>query len=219
MPKRFLKMAIFCLAVVAAPVIPFLAFGHQLEAAVIRWLDPPPPPSITASATILALALDIALPIPSSVVATLAGHVLGAVAGTLCVWIGLSLGAVSGFGLAGKFGHQLAARFSSPQDLEAMKGWAEAMGPAAIVITRPAPILAEAMVLALGVAGMSWSRFLPGCLLANLGLAIAYAALGRLIADRAWLPAALTLAALLPLALTWALRRWVLPREIVPGRE
>ena len=84
---------------VAVPLVPFLAFGTRLDHAIAAWLDPPPPAAVLAVAEVGILAIDILLPVPSSLVATLGGAQLGIVAGTACGWLGMTLGAAAGWGL------------------------------------------------------------------------------------------------------------------------
>jgi 3-dehydroquinate synthase len=47
-----------------------------------------------------------------------------------------------------------------------------------LVLVRALPVLAEASVLLFGAARLSWRRFLPPVVLANLGIATAYSVLG-----------------------------------------
>ena len=69
--------------ILAIPIVPFLLFGEQVEAALDRWRQHPPAWPLVAGAVVALLATDVFLPIPSSVVSTLAGGQLGLVGGTL----------------------------------------------------------------------------------------------------------------------------------------
>src|SRR6187401_3464404 len=93
--------------VLAVPIVPFLLFGAQVEAALAAWRSNPPPPLVVAAVVIALLSTDILLPIPSSLVCTLAGWELGSVVGAAAASTGLSLGAVLGFALARRFGPSL----------------------------------------------------------------------------------------------------------------
>ncbi len=59
--------------VLAIPIIPFLFAGDEIESLVAGWLSPPPSPSTIFWIVIAVLATDIFLPVPSSLVSTLAG--------------------------------------------------------------------------------------------------------------------------------------------------
>jgi uncharacterized membrane protein YdjX (TVP38/TMEM64 family) len=192
------------------PVVPFLSFGGRLEEQITAWLDPPPAPSVIAVGTVAILSTDILLPVPSSVVSTVAGAQLGIFAATAASWLGMTLGAAIGFALARVCGRPLAERFSSIDDLQRMDSLATHYGPWILVATRALPVLAEAAVLFLGATRLSWRQFLPAVMLSNLGIAAVYSVLGHYARSQGELPLALAASIALPvLAATMA--RWLLP--------
>jgi len=207
------RWSIAVILVLLAPVVPFLLFGEWAEARIEAWLDETLSPVSTAAIVIGALASDILLPVPSSFVSTLAGSRLGLLAGTGVNWLGMTAGASIGFALARWLGRPLAARFTSAADLARMEALAERGGPTVLVLTRPLPVLAEASVLLLGAIGLSWRQFLPVVLLANLGLAAAYAALGYWAHEQGNLPVALAASVVLPVLATVVARRWLPARQ------
>ncbi|MEN6498492.1 MAG: VTT domain-containing protein [Thermoguttaceae bacterium] len=201
---RGLLKPIFLIAVVLAiPIVPFMAFGPSLEERIEREIRTALAPETVALMVVGLLAVDIFLPIPSSVVSTVAGSVLGFGLGTAASWLGMTLGAGGAFLLARLLGRSLALRFSNAEDLGRIDVLSARYGPMVLVLARPVPILAEASVLFLGATRLSWSRFLVPIALSNLGIAAAYAALGELVQ----LPVALAASIALPLVLT-ALARW-----------
>jgi uncharacterized membrane protein YdjX (TVP38/TMEM64 family) len=205
--RELLRPMLPMIVVLAVPIVPFLIFGQEgMERALDEWREHPPQPMIVAGAVVGLLATDIFLPIPSSLVSTLAGWQLGAVGGTAASWIGMSLGAAIGFALARQFGPAVVAWLTRADDLARTRLLAERFGPALLVLGRGVPILAEATVLLLGMHGMSWRRFLPPVLLANLGLALAYAVFGQIAERYQWLPLALAIAIALPVAMIAAFR-------------
>ncbi len=119
MRELWRPLLIVCLALLV-PVVPFLGFGPWLEAQIENWLDPPPAPAVVALGTVAILSTDILLPIPSSVVSTVAGAQLGIVGATAASWLGMTLGAMLGFALARALGRPLAERFSAIEDLSRM---------------------------------------------------------------------------------------------------
>jgi uncharacterized membrane protein YdjX (TVP38/TMEM64 family) len=195
------------------PIVPFLGFGPWLEARIESWLSPPPAPAVTAIATVAVLATDVLLPIPSSVVSTVAGTQLGIVLGTAVSWLGMTLGAAVGFVLARTCGRPLAERFASSEDLAQLDAVSERYGAWLLVATRALPILAEAAVLLLGATHLPWRRFWPAIALANLGIALVYSLLGHLAREQDALPLALAASIALPLLAT-TLARWLLPRAV-----
>ena len=205
--RELLRPMLPMIVVLAVPIVPFLIFGQEgMERALDEWRENPPPPMVVAAAVVGLLATDIFLPIPSSLVSTLAGWQLGAVGGTAASWVGMSLGAGVGFALARWCGQPAVAWLTRADDLARTRLLAERFGPALLVLGRGVPILAEATVLLLGMHGMSWRRFLPPVLLANLGLALAYSVFGQIAERYRWLPLALAIAIALPVLMIAAFR-------------
>ena len=205
--RELLRPMLPMIVVLAVPIVPFLIFGQEgMERALDEWRENPPPPMVVAAAVVGLLATDIFLPIPSSLVSTLAGWQLGAVGGTASSWVGMSLGAAIGFALARWCGQPAVAWLTRADDLARTRLLAERFGPALLVLGRGVPILAEATVLLLGMHGMSWRRFLPPVLLANLGLALAYSVFGQIAERYQWLPLALAIAIALPVLMIAAFR-------------
>ena len=184
--------------VLAVPIVPFVSLGDTLDERVAAWLHEGIPRTSFSAVVVGVLASDILLPVPSSFVSTLAGARLGPVGGTLVSWLGMTAGSVLGFALARWCGHALARRLSSPEDLASMEVLTDRHGPAILVFTRALPVLAEAAVLLLGAMRLPWRRFLPPLALANLGLAIAYSALGHWAGTQNQLPLALAASIALP---------------------
>jgi uncharacterized membrane protein YdjX (TVP38/TMEM64 family) len=194
------------IVVLAVPIVPFLLFGEQVEEALEGWRTQRPPPGYVAAAVVSLLATDIFLPIPSSLVSTLAGWELGAVRGALAAWAGMTLGAIIGFALARRYGQPLVGWLTRKGDLARTRRLADRFGPMLLVLGRGVPVLAEATVLLVGMHGLSWRRFLPPVLLANLGLALAYAVFGQIAERHQWLPLALAVSIALPVVMVAGFR-------------
>lgn len=186
------------IAVLLVPIIPFLLLGSWSDAAWDRWQENPPSKSVIAIVVTTLLAVDIFLPIPSSLVSTLAGSQLGAPLGILFSWIGMTLGTIIGFALARQFGSRFALWFSSERDLAKASLLSERYGPSLLVIGRGVPVVAEASVLLLGMHNLPWKKFLPPVLLANLGLSIAYALFGEWTENHGGLPVAIAFSIAMP---------------------
>jgi uncharacterized membrane protein YdjX (TVP38/TMEM64 family) len=192
--------------VLAIPILPFLAFGASAESRITDWLDTAMSPGVAAALVIGLLAADIFLPVPSSVVSTFAGKMLGFWAGTAASWCGMTFGVVLAFGLVRMFGRPLARWLSSEEELARMDALADRYGVLILVLMRPIPVLAEASVLLMGIVRLGWWRFLTAVGFSNLGIAAAYAALG----DRVQLPVALAASIVVPLVIT-LMARWFWP--------
>ncbi len=195
--------------VLAVPIVPFLGFGESAETQIAGWLDNSLSPGAAAALVIGLLAADIFLPVPSSLVGTFAGRMLGFMAGTAASWFGMTLGAIVAFWLVRWFGRPLARRFSSEEELNRMDSLADRYGILVLVLARPVPVFAEASVLLMGTMRLSWWRFFVAVGLSNFAIAAVYAALG----DRVSLPAALAAAIAIPLTAA-AVARWFWPASL-----
>lgn len=179
MPQAIRLLLCLTTTAIAVPVIPWLLWGTRLDHAVAAWLDPPPPPAFLAATEIGVLAADILLPVPSSLIATLGGASLGLTAGTACAWIGLTIGSLTGWWIGRASGLRSVTALDDPVRavLEARQ---RTFGPVLVVISRPLPILAEAVALMAGAAGMTLRTFFAAAAPANLAIAFAWSLAGSL---------------------------------------
>ncbi len=125
----------------------------------------------------LLLALDILLPVPSSIVATSMGAALGAWLGTLVNALGLTAGCVLGLAV-GRSGSPLARQILGGPLYAAFGAWVARYGIVAILLCRAVPVLAEASVLALGAARARPGPVIAAAALADLALGALYAFAG-----------------------------------------
>jgi len=178
-----------------------------MESQITGRLDASLPPSVVAALVIGLLAADIFLPVPSSIVSTFAGKMLGFWAGTAASWCGMTIGAVLAFWLVRMFGRPLVRRLSDEEELARMDAMANRYGVLVLVLARPVPVIAEASVLLMGTMRLGWWQLLIAVGLSNLGIAAIYAALG----DRAQLPIALVASIAIPSVAT-LIARWFWPK-------
>jgi membrane protein YqaA with SNARE-associated domain len=128
------------LAAVLVPLVPFAVIG---ELPGERWLQTAEDDALRFGATGAGLlALDVLLPIPSSVIGSLLGGRLGLARGFAFAWVGLCAGHALGYGL----GRLLPERFAS--DLP------RAPSLLVVFVSRPVPVLAEAVAIAAGAERM-----------------------------------------------------------------
>lgn len=123
------------------------------------------------------LVADAVLPVPSSVVMISLGALYGAPLGALLSFVGRFGMAVLGFAL-GRAGTPIVAKLiGRPRERHAeslVRRW----GAFAIIVSRPVPLLAEAVVLAAGAAKLPWRVALPAAIVGSVPEAIAYGAVG-----------------------------------------
>lgn len=174
-----LRWALVVGAVLLLVLVPFALVGASAD----RWaLDLVAAlqqrPAAMAGAVVALLALDVVAPVPSSVVATLAGAALGIAAGALASFAGLTLGCAIGYALGRTAGRGAAQVTLGEREVERLEaGWAR-FGDAFLILARAVPVLAEASVLFAGMSAMPRGRFLLLTGLANAGLSLVYASVG-----------------------------------------
>jgi membrane protein DedA with SNARE-associated domain len=124
------------------------------------------------------LASDLFLPVPSSIVSTSAGALLGFGPGMLASAVGMSAGAVIGYVFGATAGEGLLRRFVGDSEMQHATRLSGKYGLAALLVSRPIPVLAEASVVCAGVTRMPLARFLAVTTVSNVAISAAYAAAG-----------------------------------------
>lgn len=176
--RRAWKLAGLGLVMVALVVLPFVLFGEPLEQLARSVIADPSSRLMAGLAGALLLAADIVLPVPSTIVISGLGALLGGLAATLLATVGLTLGCAAGYGLGRRLGHDFAERAMGAADFAFLSDRLDRYGVLILALCRPVPVLAEASVIAAGVAGLSAGKVLTVTTLANIGFAAVYAALG-----------------------------------------
>jgi uncharacterized membrane protein YdjX (TVP38/TMEM64 family) len=153
------------------------------------------------------LALDVLLPIPSSIIGALLGGRLGFLAGFAWAWLGLCTGHLAGYAL----GRLVPARFASELP--------RAPSLLVVFVSRPVPVLAEAVAIAAGVERLPFVGYLVAAGLGNGLYAAAMAGDGAALLPQGLAGPGLVLPMLLPVVafLLWrALARRARPKEPPP---
>jgi hypothetical protein len=70
---HILRYTLFCVAIIAAVVVPWLLFGDAFDRLTRETIASPTSRMMVAAAGVVLLAADVALPIPSTVVVSLLG--------------------------------------------------------------------------------------------------------------------------------------------------
>ena len=186
--RRIVAVAAITLAI---PIVPFLVVG---ELPGQKWLQGTGLPALGLGITGAALlALDVLLPIPSSILGTLLGARLGLWAGFAWTLTGLFAGHLIGFSL----GRLWPARFA-PDIAAAPTG-------IAVFLSRPVPVFAEAIAIAAGAARLPWRTYVLWCLAGDAIYAAALVTVGAQLVPEKHLLLALAIPMLLPV-LAW--RAW-----------
>ena len=176
----WLRLFFGLIVVLIVPLVPFLALGWYLEPQIELWLETSRQwPAQVGFIAAISLVVDIFLPIPSSFVCTTAGQILGIPLGTLVCLAGLQAGSWLGWILGRKFGAIWIERTCGKKILNTAQDALEKWGGWAVVLSRPIPLVAEAVVLLLGTHPDRFVRWLPWLLLSNLSIAMAWCSLGE----------------------------------------
>ena len=185
--------AVVILLALLIPIIPFVIIG---ELPGQRWLSATDENAFLFGITGMGLlALDVLLPIPSSIIGTMLGARLGFLPGLLGCWCGLVLGNGIGY-LTGRL---LLARFA-PKIQHTPTPWL-------LFITRPVPVLAEALTFTAGAEKMKLSTFLQVSVIGNGVYSLALAGNGAALLPDALAGPGLVLPMLLPVG-AWLIWRW-----------
>lgn len=166
--------------IVAGGLVAFFLAGFLLaEALGVPWLTTSPQLSADTGpgAAVLAVGLlvaDALLPVPSSLVMIALGGLYG-------VWLGAALALVGRIGMAllgfavGRRGGPLLARLvpesAQARGAQLVRRW----GAAAIVVTRPVPLVGETVVVMAGAGGMTWRRATVAAIVGSVPEAVLYA--------------------------------------------
>ncbi len=166
----------------ALVLIPFFLFGGAIEELARRFLEARPPVWQVALLLGGLLAGDVALPVPSSLVGTAAGGLLGFGLGAATSWAGMMVGCGLGYLLGVRAGAPTLRRMAGEAELARVAQAAERHGPWFLLVFRAVPVLAEVSVVFAGTSRMPPRAFFTVCALANLGVSLTYAAVGAFAA-------------------------------------
>ena len=177
---RFLEMmrwALVWIVVLGVILAPFFLFEEQFNALAAWITGGGVSPGAAALAIATLLTFDVLLPVPSSIVSTGAGVLLGFAIGTAIVWTGMTAGCLVAYALGAR-GSGAARRLVGDGSLARAHSLASRYGEWTIVICRPVPVLAEATVVVAGLVRAPLRRVLALTATANFGIAAGYAAVG-----------------------------------------
>ena len=172
-----MRWAVLWVLLIGVVLVPFFLFEDQFNAFAARVTATGVSRSAAASAIFALLALDVFLPVPSSLVATAAGVLLGFAQGAAVVWLGMTAGCLLGY-LVGRRASVAARWIVGGDSLARAEDLARRYGDLTLVICRPVPVVAEASVVFAGIVHAPVARVLWLTALSNLGIALGYAAFG-----------------------------------------
>ena len=200
-PTKRALLVLMCALLV--PIVPFVMIGEMPGE---RWLNSAGSDSVRFGITGAGLlALDLLLPIPSSIIGALLGARLGFAAGGLWCFLGLLVGHFVGYAL----GRLTPARWT--HDPHGTVGRSRATW-IALLLSRPIPVFAEALALAAGAERMPLSAFVGSVAIGDAIYAAALSADGAALLPEGGWGIGLLLPMLLPVA------GYLLWRKLVAAR-
>ena len=156
-------------------LVPFIWFGAAMDAAVPEWFASGLAPGALAVLGIGLLALDVILPIPSSVVCLTMCWMLGPEWGGLCAFVGNVAAFVVGYALGRILPHERLRGYVGAPMWRSLQGRMTRRAWLWIGISRPLPVLAELTAVASGAFQVPLFKALPAAVLASAGVAASYA--------------------------------------------
>lgn len=157
------------------------------------------------------LAADVFLPVPSSVLMTLAGALFGFWRGAALALAGAMVSAALGFGLCRRFGRRAFERLIGAE-VGQVEAFFERHGAWAVLLSRSVPMLTEVVSCLAGLSRMTPARFFSLTLAGTAPLCGVYAWAGARASVEAGTGWTVLLAFALPAA-GFALVRWTQERK------
>jgi uncharacterized membrane protein YdjX (TVP38/TMEM64 family) len=198
-------------AVIATKLVAENLLGLNLDSLAADWIAGA---GAGSAATIgLLLAIDIFLPVPSSLVMVLSGAAFGVWGGAALSLVGSIAGEWLGFELARAYGVRWARRVAGEDEMARVKAAMASHGVVAIMVTRALPVVMETMSVVAGLSSMSRRRFLGASVAGTLPVVLVYAYAGAVSRQMdSVIPAIVILTAVAGTA-------WVWYRARVPARS
>jgi uncharacterized membrane protein YdjX (TVP38/TMEM64 family) len=160
-------------AVVLSKVLIENVMGLSIEALATAWLSRAG--AGTAVTVVALLAMDLFLPIPSSIVMVLSGAAFGVFWGALLSLVGSVGGEWLGFELVRHYGRRASARIVGDEEIDRLSRVFAQHGAAAVAVTRALPVVMETMSVVAGLSSMTRKTFLVASLIGTGPIVFVYA--------------------------------------------
>jgi uncharacterized membrane protein YdjX (TVP38/TMEM64 family) len=180
--RRWILLFVLVAGLVAGSKLLFEnVLGLSLERIASTWLDAAGPGS--AAAIVLLLAADVFLPVPSSLIMVLSGAAFGVAWGSVFSLVGSIAGEWFGFELVRRYGRRASSALVGDDELARLGAFFERYGIAAIVLTRPLPIVMETMSVVAGLSAMRRWTFIMASVAGTAPIVVVYAYAGARARD------------------------------------
>lgn len=177
--KWFIGIAVSLVVMFSVSFVVAESFGWTNEQVVTAWLksirDGKSGSELAALVVFGLLCGDLFLPVPSSIVMTLSGYLLGFPGGAGTAFAGSMCSAMLGFWLCRLFGRRAFVRLAGSGDTSRVERFMTRYGEWGIVLSRSVPMLTEVVSCLSGLSGMSFVRFLVLSVAGTLPICLVYA--------------------------------------------
>lgn len=203
MKKTIALVAIVAAVVIGSKLLLENVLGFSFEPWARMWLAHAGAPG--AAVVVFLLAVDIFIPVPSSIVMVLSGAAFGVWRGALLALVGSIGGEWLGFELARRYGSTWFKRFiGDEEERRRLNAVLVTHGAAAVAVTRALPVVMETMSVVAGLSMMRRGTFLIASLIGTAPIVIVYAYAGAVSRDTGSLvPAIIILIAVAGAAWVW----------------
>jgi uncharacterized membrane protein YdjX (TVP38/TMEM64 family) len=198
------RLSVLATLLLAFIIVPLLLFGVAIEGWAERQLLREQAAAMSAVVGVALLASDVILPIPSSLIGTALGAILGAPLGMLAGTVGLTAACVIGYALGALARPGVVEPLVAARDRQMLETWLSRYGVAVLILCRAVPVLAEASVIVAGAMRMPPLPALVATTLANVGISAVYAVVGSFANDAQTLLAAFLAAIAIPAGVLFA---------------
>ena len=177
--KWFVGIAVSLVVIFTLSFLLAESFGWMDQRVVTGWLESirnSHNGSLPVALVIFGFLLgDLVLPVPSSVVMTLSGYLLGFFTGAAVAFAGSMASALLGFGLCRIFGRRAFVRLAGSGDTSRVERFMSRYGEWGIVLSRSVPMLTEVVSCLSGLSGMTFWRFVILSITGSLPICLVYA--------------------------------------------
>ncbi len=200
------RIWLLVLAVVLVPILPWVLLGPRLEPWATGLITGAGGAAgsreVWAAAGVGLLASDSFLPVPSTLVMSALGLVLGPMLGGLAASVGVFFSGAIAYGVCRRWGAGLARRIAGQNGLARVAAALERQGWWLIAATRSVPVVQEATACLAGVTRMPAPQYFAALAAGSVPTGFAYAAIGASALHARWWAVALSV--LVPV-ITWPL--------------
>lgn len=164
--------------VMLAVIVPFLLFGETIDVWTASLIELAQTHRLQAGLLLmLLLALDIVMPVPSSLVSTACGMLLGLWGGTLASFAGMTITTVAGY-VIGRYASSPTEKWIGESEVRLLRDFHRRHGLLLLLAMRPVPVLAEASSVFSGISRLPFGPVLAVTAAGNLVVSFLYAAIG-----------------------------------------